>query len=190
MLTGKCSKQYLYLVLFLGIFIAGMNVSTLFPVMIITSETLGASANQVQLAFPAFLVSFAFAQLFYGAASDRYGRRIPYLIGLIFFLAGSLICFFTSNIAQLILGRFIQGAGIGCTPVLAVAILYDIHQRSLTKTYAYLMITLVLGFLVAPAVTILFSSDSALQIIFLGFAIIASILIVLALFFLPEGCVL
>lgn len=186
MLTGNRSRLWLYLVLFLGTFIAGMSISSLAPGIMVIAEHLASPADTIQLSFPAFLFSFAFAQLFYGAISDRYGRRTPYILGVSFYLIGSLVCFYASDVSMLILGRFIQGAGIGCTTVLAIAILHDVHDRSLTESFAYLMIVAIIGFLTAPIIVGLFTPSDAWQFVFLGFAVLAGILIVLALLFLPE----
>ena len=53
----------------------------------------------------------AIMQIPFGLLSDRYGRKIIILIGLLIFLAGSVICAYTNNIYYLVLGRALQGAG-------------------------------------------------------------------------------
>ena len=53
----------------------------------------------------------AIMQIPFGLLSDRYGRKLIILIGLLIFLLGSIICAFTNNIYYLILGRALQGAG-------------------------------------------------------------------------------
>jgi len=182
----KCSKLYLYFVLFCGAFIAGMSISSIFPVMEDISSFLKISANYTQMSFPVFLFSFAFAQLFYGYISDRFGRRIPYLLGCIFFIIGSLLCYNSNDIFDLLIGRFIQGAGIGCTMTLAVAIFYDIHVQSFIKVYTGLLVMILLGSISSPVIMSFVSLHWMWQYTFLGFAALGAVLFVLALIFVPE----
>ncbi len=53
----------------------------------------------------------AIMQIPFGLLSDRYGRKLIILIGLLIFLVGSMICAYTENIYYLVLGRALQGAG-------------------------------------------------------------------------------
>lgn len=186
MLSGQPSRAGLYAVLFLGTFLAGISISNFVPMLPIIAQSMAVPADQVQLSFPAFLFSFAFAQLFYGTISDRFGRRLPYLLGLSFYFIGSLIGYFSNTVGGFIMGRFIQGAGIGCTTVLAITILHDLHEKSLVKHFAYIMITAVIGFLVAPLITLYTHMTWAWKLAYFELAVYAGILIMLALRFLPE----
>lgn len=46
----------------------------------------------------------------WGPASDRYGRKVVYLVAAAFFLASSIVCIFAPSIGVLIAVRAVQGA--------------------------------------------------------------------------------
>ncbi|MBN2895974.1 MAG: MFS transporter [Campylobacterales bacterium] len=58
-----------------------------------------------------YALTQALFQLPFGTMSDRIGRKVTLLIGLLIFLLGSVICALSDNIYLLMLGRFLQGAG-------------------------------------------------------------------------------
>jgi len=45
-----------------------------------------------ELTITGFLVGFSLAQLLWGPISDRIGRKIPLIIGIILFIIGSIGC--------------------------------------------------------------------------------------------------
>jgi MFS family permease len=63
----------------------------------------------------------------FAAASDKFGRRKIVIIGLIIYITGTFLCFFSQNINQLIVFRAIQGAG-AYTSILQ-AVIGDIFKK-------------------------------------------------------------
>ena len=92
-------------------------------------ENLSADVSQGQLTLSVFLMGFAIGQLFYGGISDRHGRIPVLYLGLIIYLAGTVICIFAPDINTLIGARFVQGLGGASAPVLARAMVSDSHSR-------------------------------------------------------------
>jgi len=92
-------------------------------------EDLSADVSQGQLTLSVFLMGFAIGQLFYGGISDRHGRKPVLYLGLIIYLAGTVICIFAPDINTLIGARFVQGLGGASAPVLARAMVSDSHSR-------------------------------------------------------------
>jgi len=92
-------------------------------------EDLSADISQGQLTLSVFLMGFAIGQLFYGGISDRHGRKPVLYLGLIIYLAGTVICIFAPDINTLIGARFVQGLGGASAPVLARAMVSDSHSR-------------------------------------------------------------
>ena len=69
--------------------ITPLAVHLFFPVIPAVKAALGLSDARAQLTFSIALFGMAFATLFYGSLSDRYGRRPVLLSGLALFLVGS-----------------------------------------------------------------------------------------------------
>src|SRR6202140_3524587 len=69
--------------------IGPLAVHLFMPVIPAVKAALGLSDALAQLTFSIALFGMAFATLFYGSLSDRYGRRPVLLSGLVLFLIGS-----------------------------------------------------------------------------------------------------
>ncbi|RUM74156.1 MAG: MFS transporter [Sulfurovum sp.] len=78
-----------------------------------------------------YALTQALFQVPFGLLSDRIGRKKAILIGLLIFIAGSVISALSDNIYMLLLGRFLQGAGaIGSVVSAMVADLVKEEERA------------------------------------------------------------
>jgi len=94
--------------------ITPLAVHLFFPVIPAVKVALGLSDARAQLTFSIALFGMAFATLFYGSLSDRYGRRPVLLSGLALFLFGSVVSLMAETVNALVLGRLVQAIGAGC----------------------------------------------------------------------------
>ncbi|MFT5485153.1 MAG: DHA1 family bicyclomycin/chloramphenicol resistance-like MFS transporter [Paracoccaceae bacterium] len=112
--------------------------------------TTEAVAN-LTISVPLFVM--AFASLFYGALSDRYGRRPVLLSSIAVFVAGSICAAAADNIWLLIAGRVLQAAGGGGGLGLARAIARDVFGADrLVKVISYLTMAYALGPMIATPI--------------------------------------
>ncbi|KAK0618507.1 multidrug resistance protein Fnx1 [Bombardia bombarda] len=103
-------------------------VSTALPSIL---RDLGKSDGWVWIANAYFLTMTAFQPLF-GQAANIFGRRYVTLLATLLFAIGSAVCGAAPNLATLIAGRAIQGAGSGAISILIeinVADLVPLRQR-------------------------------------------------------------
>jgi len=99
------------------------------PSMPAIAQSLGASVGEVQITFSGYVAAFAVGQLIYGPLSDRWGRRLPLLIGLSIYILGSAACALATDVTTLTLARIVQAIG-GCAgPTLARAMVRDLFPR-------------------------------------------------------------
>jgi DHA1 family bicyclomycin/chloramphenicol resistance-like MFS transporter len=89
---------------------------------------LGTSRAWVQTTITATMLGGAIGQLLVGPLSDRYGRRIPVLVGLVAHVAASIAIVFTPSVGLLISLRFIQGVGNAAAGVVAMAMARDLYS--------------------------------------------------------------
>ncbi len=72
-----------------------------------------------------YLLTSTASQPLYGKMSDLYGRKKIFMLSIVLFLAGSMLCGLSQNLTQLIGFRALQGLGAGGLMSLAMAIIGD-----------------------------------------------------------------
>ncbi len=132
---------------------APLSVDMFLPSMPTMADEFGSRESTLQLAVTLFIVCFAGSQLFYGPASDRYGRRPLLLMGLTLFIIGSLVALSANSVWVLLLGRILQGLGGGAGPAVGQAIVLDVYGRERAgRVIAYMAIALPLAPAIAPII--------------------------------------
>jgi MFS transporter, DHA1 family, multidrug resistance protein len=163
--------------------IGPLAVHLFLPVIPAVKVALGLSESMAQLTFSVALFAMAFATLFYGSLSDRYGRRPVLLSGLGLFLIGSALSALAGSVLTLILGRLVQAIGAGCGVTLARAIAQDVYGRErLVKAIAYLTMAYTIGPMVAPLAGGILVQLFGWRSVF-GFALLSGIAIALDAYF-------
>jgi DHA1 family bicyclomycin/chloramphenicol resistance-like MFS transporter len=92
------------------------------------ARQLTATTAQAQFTISAYLIGFAVGQIFYGAVSDRHGRKPVLIAAIALYCIASLACALSTSIEMLIVARVFQALG-GCGGiVLTRAIVRDIYS--------------------------------------------------------------
>jgi MFS transporter, DHA1 family, multidrug resistance protein len=103
----------------------------------------GVSSAQVTSAITIFLAMFALGQLVVGPVSDRFGRRLPVMMGFAVFFAGSVWCALANDLPTLLTGRSVQAAGACATSVLSRAIARDLFEgEKLARVLTFVMVAM------------------------------------------------
>ena len=109
------------------------------------------SHGEVERTLASYLLGLAFAQLFYGALADRYGRRKTLLAGLFVFVLASIGCAFANNIEQLIYWRIAQAFGGAAGMVVPRAVIRDqLDTRNASKALSLVMLVMGATPILAP----------------------------------------
>lgn len=117
-------------------------------------QSFNTSAGQVQLTLSLYFISYALGQLAWGPISDKVGRKPALFIGLIIFLAGSLLSAFSTSINMLIISRVIQGIGACAGIVTAMAMVKDIFldHTEMVKILSTMTSIMLLAPIIAPII--------------------------------------
>lgn len=155
-------------------------------------QQIGASLNVVdenhrQFVIPAYFGGMASALLFYGPASDRFGRRGPLLFGLAVYILAATSAVFAPNFTTLLVLRFIQGIGAASTRVIAVSIVRDrFGGRAMAEIMSLIFMVFMVIPVIAPSIGQLILIFGEWHLIFLAMATIATLIGLWAYFRLPE----
>ncbi|WP_237054753.1 multidrug effflux MFS transporter [Microbulbifer sediminum] len=113
--------------------------------------SLKAPVEAVQYTLMSFFVAFGVCQLFYGPASDMFGRKPPLYFGLGLFLLASLGCAFAPTIEWLIALRFLQGVGAAAVMSIPRAIIRDCYTGNEgTRLMTTVMLVISISPMLAP----------------------------------------
>lgn len=96
------------------------------------------SESSLQLTLSFFMLGLSLSHMFYGPLSDKIGRKPPLLFGVGLSVLGSVCCVLAPSVWVLILGRFIQGFGIGCSTSVGRSLVRDLFtDRELARMGSY-----------------------------------------------------
>ncbi len=137
--------------------LAGMFLSSLNQTVVGTSmRTIADDLDGLSLqawATTAFLIVSTVSTPIYGKLSDIFGRRPMFLIGIVLFLVGSVLCAFSDSMYQLAIFRAIQGLGAGGMMSMPLTILGDIlAPRERAKYQAYFLAVFGVSAVLGPLV--------------------------------------
>lgn len=155
--TASGSKVHLsrnrLLVVFFGILL-GATLSGLDGAIVATAApTILSELGSVSL-LPWLTTSYLLAQVttmaVYGKLGDIYGRRRVFIIAILTFMIGSMMCGLAQSMPMLIATRVLQGIGAGGITALAMALIADVMPadklgRYLGYTGVVFAITAILG---------------------------------------------
>lgn len=128
---------------------ASISTDFYLPAMPAIGEALGANVGMVEFTISGYLIGFSLGQLFWGPASDRFGRRLPVAVGLVLFIIGSAGCALSGSAASVIVWRVVQALGASASVVLARAMVRDLYQG---PRAAQMLSTLIAVMAIAPLV--------------------------------------
>ena len=128
-----------------------MAIDMYLPGMPDIAEDLNVPFGRVQQTLAIFLGGLAIGQGIYGPLLDRFGRRMPLLIGILIFIAGSIMGAMAPTVEWLLAARFIQAIGASAGLVTPRAIVADTcNLKESAHVFSLLMQAMMLGPILAP----------------------------------------
>ena len=147
------SINHLYLIILISILssVAPMGVDTYLPSIPEIAKYFDVNIHKVELSLSIFLIGFAIGQIFGGPISDRYGRRVGSIIGLLGYALFSFLIIFSSSIYELWIYRFLEAFFGGITVVNATAAVRDrFSGQEAAKVFSLIGMVRSLAPLLAP----------------------------------------
>ncbi len=152
--TADSSRQNLVrLVLILGALTAfgSMSIDMYLPAFPQMAKDLGVPIGTIQLSISAFLFGSAAGQLVYGPLADRWGRRLPLLLGLTLYVASTIGCALVRSGEGLLIWRVVMAVGGGAGMVISRAMVRDLYDTAeAARMFSLLMLVMGAAPILAP----------------------------------------
>src|ERR1700679_1354573 len=95
----------------LGCGVVQLDVTIVNTALNSISTSMGGGVSELQWIVSAYTIAFAALILTAGAAGDRIGAKLIFMLGFALFTAASLACALAPTVAVLIAARLVQGVG-------------------------------------------------------------------------------
>lgn len=176
-------------VLMLGAIAAVPAISTdiYLPSLPTVAAELGASDSAVQLTMSGMLIGGAVGQLVYGPLTDRFGRKVPLLVGLALHVIISILCAFAPNVSVLIGLRVLQGFCNAAASIVAISVIRDRFTGApAARLLSQLMLVIGVAPLFAPTIGGFIASIWDWRAVFIALAAFGAFMWIGVGKFLPE----
>ena len=150
--TSPTSARGIAVALVTGaVFIDILAYSIAVPVLPHLSRQFGASATLIGLLFASFGVTLFAVSVPMGAVSDRIGRRLPLVGGLLVLAASSVLFAYAPDMTWLFAARLAQGAADAVTWVVGFALIADLYTaEERGRVMGVVMSGSTFGFMMGP----------------------------------------
>lgn len=177
------------LVLILGSMaaIGPLSIDMYLPAFNDIAQSLGTDKNKVGYTLTSYFLGIGVGQLMFGPLSDRYGRKVPTIIGLIVFTLSALAIFFTPSVEAFIGIRVFMAFG-GCIGMItSKAIVRDLFPPEETaRIFSILMLIMGIAPILAPTLGGFMVAEFGWRSIFLFLTIYAVLITASVSFLLQE----
>lgn len=152
------------------------------------NEEMGATPSDIQWIIDAYVLAFAGLLLTSGSLSDKYGRRLFLIIGLVFFGGASLLAVLVTEPWQLIAARGLMGIGGSLVMPSTLSILMTVFDESeRRKAMAAWSAVALVGLVSGPTLGGFMLEHYWWGSVFLLNIPVAAIAVVAALVLMPES---
>src|SRR3982075_1117230 len=149
----RISPASMAFTLLLGFLVAlpSFGIDMSLPALTATGAALRVAPAQAGLMMSLFMLGLAIAPLFYGPASDRYGRKPVVVFACMLFTIAGIGCALARSLPTLLIWRVVQGAGAGASMTIALATIRDLFEGQAARTrLSYVAIATMIVPMIAP----------------------------------------
>ncbi|HEY1855884.1 multidrug effflux MFS transporter [Acidocella sp.] len=140
-----------------------------------------------QYSLAAYFVGLAFGQMTQGALSDRWGRRLPLLIGLVVYTLASIGCAVCWDMQSFIVFRFLSALGCSAGLVIPRAMVRDLADGpAAAKLFSQLLLVMGVAPILAPMLGALVVSVAQWRFIFAACALYGVLAVGAVWLLLPD----
>src|SRR5690554_5671126 len=164
-----------------------LGLFLLTPVFAVAAQAIpgGNDATRVGIALGAYGLTQAFLQIPLGMASDRYGRRVVIVGGMVLFVVGGIVCALADSVDGIIIGRTLQGVGAvsaAITAWVADATRPEVRTRAMAMVGASIGLSFAISLVLSPVLVGRFGLSG----LFWAVSIMGFVCLLIACFVVPT----
>ena len=130
-----------------------LTIDTLLPAYTEIKNEFLIVDSQLHWIITALFLGFSLGQISFGPVSDRIGRKNSVLLGVSIYWLGCFVCLISNSYTMFVVGRFIQGFGIGGPRIVSQAICRDLFNgNKLASINSFIMSIFILVPVIAPLI--------------------------------------
>ena len=149
----ETTKKILPLILATAIFMQMLDSTVLNTSLPSIAKDLNESPLNMQNAIISYVLTLALFMPVSGFLADKFGTKKVFIISLILFSLGSLLCSLSPNLTFLVIARVIQGIGGSLmTPVGKLALIKTFDKSELLKAMNFAIIPALIGPVLGPLI--------------------------------------
>src|SRR3954447_15833295 len=157
------------------------------PAFPAVEASLHAPTGSVQITLATWFAGLAIGQLTQGSLSDRYGRRMPLIVGTAVYTVANAACALPPDLATLALMRFIAGFGGSASMVIPRAIVRDLADgHAAARLMAKLTLVMGAAPILAPTLGGLVLTVASWHVLFWITTAYGAICCILVVLLLPD----
>ena len=136
MFYNKNMKKYFYLyicalIAALGGLLSGYDTGVISGAMIYVQKSFNINSYMLGLLVSSVSIGAIFGALINGLIVDKFGRKKVMILTAFIFILGSIFCYYSKDITQLILSRFFTGFAVGVVSFVGPLYLSEISPKNI-----------------------------------------------------------
>ncbi|MCP1199458.1 multidrug effflux MFS transporter [Notoacmeibacter sp. MSK16QG-6] len=145
------------------------------------------NATDTQFTILAYLIGFGAAQPIFGPISDRFGRKMPMVVGIVAYILCAAAGALAPTYEWLLAARVVQGIGAAATRIIALSVIRDTHSgRAMASTMSLVLMVFMIVPVIAPMAGEIIVIFADWEWIFAAMALIALVSGLWTWFRMPE----
>jgi DHA1 family bicyclomycin/chloramphenicol resistance-like MFS transporter len=130
---------------------APLSLDAYLPALPAMARDFAVPPQVIQASLTACMFGLGVGQIVAGPLGDRFGRKVPMIVGAIVYIAASIACAFAPSATAFAAFRFVQGLAGGVGLVLSRAVVQDVAEgRTAARLYAQMGATSLAAPVLAP----------------------------------------
>ncbi|KAJ2345562.1 hypothetical protein GGF43_005188 [Coemansia sp. RSA 2618] len=167
--------------------VSPLSANMYYPSITKVRDDLHTSQSAITWTITSFIITMAIFPLLWSNLADYIGRKPVYVLSMLIYVCGSIGCALSQNLTALIASRVVQSAGSSAVQSAGAGTISDIYPREQRGTaLGIYYLGPLLGPCLGPLIGGYIGQDVGWRWVFWVLAIWGGIMMLLALFVLPE----